>query len=84
NYSSDVDLAFLVQDATSDVELAACQKICERFRAAVSDKMGRGALYRVDLRLRPFGTQGPTVNRFGVSTHYYQTYAEPWEHLALI
>lgn len=84
NYSSDVDLAFVVPDDTSDAHLAACQKFCERFRSAVSDKMGRGALYRVDLRLRPFGTQGPTVNRFGTSAHYYQTYAEPWEHLALV
>ncbi|MES1227877.1 MAG: hypothetical protein ABUL72_04345, partial [Armatimonadota bacterium] len=84
NYSSDVDLAFVVPDDTPDEQMPKLQRFCERFRASVSDRMGRGALYRVDLRIRPFGSQGGVVNPMSVSSHYYQTHSEPWEHLALI
>lgn len=84
NYSSDVDLMFLVADDTPEEWMGRLSKFGERFRAAVSDRMGRGALYRVDLRLRPFGSQGPLMNTIATAENYYRRFAETWEHLALV
>jgi glutamate-ammonia-ligase adenylyltransferase len=84
NYSSDVDLLYVLPDeADADTE-AKATRLCEVLGRAVSDRMGRGALYRVDLRLRPFGGTGPILNRFQAVQGYYERYAEPWELLALI
>lgn len=81
NYSSDIDLIFVAED---DFEEDSARKYFELFRSAVATRMGRGDLYRVDLRLRPFGSQGPLVSRKSAMERYYDQYAEPWEHLALI
>jgi [glutamine synthetase] adenylyltransferase / [glutamine synthetase]-adenylyl-L-tyrosine phosphorylase len=81
NYSSDIDLIFVAED---DFDEDVARKYCELFRSAVAARMGRGDLYRVDLRLRPFGSQGPLVSRKSAIERYYDQYAEPWEHLALI
>ncbi len=84
NYSSDVDLAYVVDTDTSGERQELAQKFAERFGRAMADRMGRGALYRVDLRLRPFGSSGPLLNTLEALEAYYERYAEPWEHLALI
>ncbi len=84
NYSSDLDLAFVAPDETTDDELTSLSRFCEVFRAALTDHMGRGNLYRVDLRLRPFGSQGPLVNRMSAVESYYERHAMPWEELALV
>lgn len=81
NYSSDVDLIFVIGDGIDEGD---ARKYCELFRSAVADRMGRGDLYRVDLRLRPFGSQGPIVCTRATIEKYYAQYAEPWEQLALI
>jgi [glutamine synthetase] adenylyltransferase / [glutamine synthetase]-adenylyl-L-tyrosine phosphorylase len=51
---------------------------------AMSDRMGRGMLYRVDYRLRPYGRSGPLVPSMRAVEAYYSRYAEPWEVQALI
>ena len=51
---------------------------------ALSDRMGRGALYRVDLRLRPFGSAGPVVQKMRAVEAYYRSHAEAWETQALV
>ena len=84
NASSDIDLAFVVpDDAPTGIEQLAV-RYGERLSRALSDRMGRGSLYRVDLRLRPYGARGALVNRMRAVQAYYERYAEPWEHLALI
>ncbi len=84
NYSSDVDLVFILDAEVQEDEEKRATKYAEMFVAALSTKMGRGALYRVDVRLRPFGSQGPLVSRSSSVESYYNKYAEPWEQLALI
>ncbi|MCA0361128.1 MAG: hypothetical protein LCH41_08745 [Armatimonadetes bacterium] len=84
NYSSDIDLVMILRDDADEALEKAATKFAEQWRAALADRMGRGDLYRVDLRLRPFGTQGPLVSRMRVVESYYARYAESWEHLALI
>jgi len=82
NYSSDIDLIFLVRDDVQDLDAAS--KFCERLTRALSGKMGRGSLYRVDLRLRPFGKSGPISHTLTAALNYYRNYAEPWEIQALV
>ncbi|MCH8273981.1 MAG: hypothetical protein IH851_04255 [Armatimonadetes bacterium] len=82
NYSSDIDLMFVAEPETEDMDAAT--RFCEKLTRALSGRMGRGALYRVDLRLRPLGSAGPLVQRCGAAVGYYKNYGEPWETLALI
>lgn len=84
NASSDVDLLFALDDEASEEEETWATRFAERLARALSDRMGRGSLYRVDLRLRPYGKRGPVVQRFRAIENYYEAYAEPWEVLALI
>lgn len=81
NYSSDLDLVFVADD---DADLAMCEKFCGRFVRAMEGKMGRGALYRIDLRLRPMGGAGPVLLGKSATLKYYESYSEPWETQALI
>lgn len=84
NYSSDIDLAWVLPDGLSETVDRLVTKFCEAAGRALSDRMGRGALYRVDLRLRPYGGSGPLTNSFAAVESYYQRYAETWELQALI
>jgi glutamate-ammonia-ligase adenylyltransferase len=81
NYSSDIDLVFVASEAADATDAA---KFCEAFSRAVSGKMGRGDLYRVDLRLRPFGKSGPIAPSLPAALSYYANYAEPWEVQAMV
>lgn len=84
NFFSDVDLLFVLRDDADEETEKWALRWAEGYRAALADRMGRGDLYRVDLRLRPFGRTGPLVSRMRNLEAYYERYAEPWEHLALI
>jgi [glutamine synthetase] adenylyltransferase / [glutamine synthetase]-adenylyl-L-tyrosine phosphorylase len=57
NYSSDIDLVFLAEgDATQFWPLG------QRLIRAMQDATREGFLYRVDMRLRPWGKSGALVN----------------------
>lgn len=43
-----------------------------------------GALFRIDLRLRPEGTAGPLTRSLESAENYYSGFGETWERLALI
>jgi len=83
NYSSDIDLAYIISPGakTSDEDLT---RFAEAFGRAVMDRMGRGMLYRIDLRLRPYGAAGAIVRSMESYENYYKLYAEPWEVQALL
>lgn len=84
NYSSDVDLVYVSEDGLSEKQDRDCSRYCEAFGRALSDRMGRGSLYRVDLRLRPYGGAGPILRSMRAVEAYYNLYAEPWEVQALL
>lgn len=84
NYSSDIDLVYVIPDDAPEIEEKLLIRYCERLGRSLSDAMGRGALYRVDLRLRPYGTSGPIFLNMTAWRRYYENYSEPWEQLALI
>jgi glutamate-ammonia-ligase adenylyltransferase len=84
NYSSDIDLAYVLKDGSNERLERECSKFCAVFGRALTDRMGRGALYRVDLRLRPYGSQGAILVRAASFRNYYELYAEAWEIQALL
>ena len=84
NYSSDVDLVYVVEDGLDEKIDRDCTRYFENVGRALSDRMGRGSLYRVDLRLRPYGGAGPILRSMRAYEAYYRLYAEPWEIQALL
>lgn len=79
NYSSDIDLLFVARDDSLDyVPLA--QKFIEILAAATP----QGFLYRVDMRLRPWGKDGPLVPTLAGYLKYLEQHARPWEKQALL
>lgn len=84
NYSSDIDLALMLRDDADDVLEREATRFAESFRRSLTEEMGRGFLYRVDLNLRPYGRSGPLVSRMSAFEAYYRRYAEDWEVLALL
>lgn len=90
-HASDLDLVFLYRgrsDALSDGEkpLSATQyfnRLAQRVVAAMSVSTASGALYEVDTRLRPSGTQGPLCASLDGFAKYQQQEAWTWEHMAL-
>ncbi len=79
NYSSDVDLLFLCASDSNRY-----RRLGEQLVDALSRVMAEGFLYRVDLRLRPWGTAGPLVPTLESYMGYLRRYARPWEKQALL
>ncbi|WP_140388639.1 hypothetical protein, partial [Vibrio parahaemolyticus] len=44
----------------------------------------QGFVYRVDMRLRPFGESGPLVFSFSALEDYYQEQGRDWERYAMV
>jgi glutamate-ammonia-ligase adenylyltransferase len=84
NYSSDVDLIYVAPDDLAPEHAREGQRFCEALNRALSDAMGRGFLYRVDLRLRPYGGSGALLPSMRAVENYYRLYSEPWETQALL
>lgn len=84
NYSSDLDLVYALEDDADEQLEKEANRFAARLNRAMSDHMGRGALYRVDNRLRPFGSSGPLVAKFRSIETYYQNYAASWEVMAMV
>lgn len=79
NYSSDIDLVFLSRgDATRYWSLG--QKLIN----ALMKPTAEGFLYRVDMRLRPWGRSGALVNAVETHLDYLRKSALQWERQALL
>ncbi|MEM7564796.1 MAG: bifunctional [glutamate--ammonia ligase]-adenylyl-L-tyrosine phosphorylase/[glutamate--ammonia-ligase] adenylyltransferase, partial [Pseudomonadota bacterium] len=90
NFSSDVDLICTYE---SDGELQGYGQLTyqEFFSRQVrlmsqllSDTTSDGFVYRVDLRLRPWGDSGPSVLSHSALEHYYQLHGREWEQYAMV
>jgi glutamate-ammonia-ligase adenylyltransferase len=84
NYSSDLDLVYVLHENIEESLEPVAVRFCETLGRALEDPMGRGKLYRVDLRLRPYGAAGPLLAKFRAYRAYYELYAEAWEVQALL
>jgi glutamate-ammonia-ligase adenylyltransferase len=88
NYSSDIDVIFLYGEDGSlnpsftrhEFFTRLAEKITATFAAASPD----GALFRIDLRLRPEGAAGPLARSIESMENYYAGFGETWERMALI
>ena len=91
NFSSDIDLIFTYPE-NGQTEGGRRSVDNDRFFLQLARKLVKvlgeptadGFVYRVDMRLRPFGTQGPLVLGFDALEEYYQTHGRDWERYALI
>ncbi|MDQ3766495.1 MAG: bifunctional [glutamine synthetase] adenylyltransferase/[glutamine synthetase]-adenylyl-L-tyrosine phosphorylase [Actinomycetota bacterium] len=79
NYSSDIDVMFV-----HDMDPSLAVEVGEGLVRAVGDVTPEGQTWRIDLGLRPEGKDGALVRSIDSSLEYYQRWAQPWEHLALI
>lgn len=79
NYSSDIDLLFV-----ADEDPSAYQRLGERLVGALSRVTADGFLYRVDMRLRPWGRSGLLVSSLRGYMDYMRRHAHAWEKQALL
>jgi glutamate-ammonia-ligase adenylyltransferase len=91
--SSDLDLVFVYDggdlDRESDGErpLAVSQyfsRLGQRMITAVMSMTAEGALYEIDMRLRPSGNKGPVSSALEGFARYYAEDAWVWEFMALV
>jgi len=91
NFSSDVDLIFCYP-AAGETQGGRKSLSSEEFftrlgRAlikAMDENTADGYVFRVDMRLRPFGESGALVCSFPAMENYYQVHGRDWERYALI
>ncbi|MDQ2867909.1 MAG: hypothetical protein M3R59_05790 [Verrucomicrobiota bacterium] len=88
NYSSDIDLIFFYGTEGSVSPRVSVHewhnRLAESIIKTFSQSDPHGALFRIDLRLRPEGTTGPLTRSFESMENYYAGFGETWERLALI
>jgi len=95
NYASDIDLLFLYAGdgvTASDgrnAESAVSNKaffagVAEQIVQLIGSNSGEGLVYRIDLRLRPYGRDGDMVWEVERAADYYREKAQNWERQALI
>lgn len=89
DYGSDLDL-LIVYDETAPAPVPALshaesyRRLAEGLTLALSSLTREGSLYRVDLRLRPDGRNGPTAISAHALHEYLAHRADVWEWLAYI
>lgn len=79
NYSSDIDLLFLARD-----DAAAYARLGQQLIDSLARMTPQGFLYRVDMRLRPWGGVGALVSSFDGYLNYLNHQARLWEKQALL
>ena len=79
NYSSDIDLVFL-----ADANASRYWPLGQRLIQSLMETTAEGFLYRVDMRLRPWGTSGALVNTVEAHVDYLKHHGELWELQALV
>jgi len=91
NFSSDIDLIFAWPEKGSTRggrrELDNAQfftRLGQRLIKALDQPTQDGFVYRVDMRLRPFGDSGPLVLSFAALEDYYQEQGRDWERYAMV
>lgn len=91
NFSSDIDLIFVFGEGGTtrggrrELEHQDYfDRLGREFIALLNDTTGDGQVFRVDMRLRPFGDSGPLTSSLGALEQYYAAHGRDWERYALI
>lgn len=90
-HASDLDIIYLFtgetgRESDGDRPLGGTHyfnRLAQRVSAALSVPTAHGALYEIDTRLRPQGTQGPLAASVESFAKYQREAAWTWEHMAL-
>lgn len=87
NAGSDIDIVFVYDSDEAKAEISAHDFFTRVVRRAVShieSTAPEGMIFRVDLRLRPEGSQGALVNSLAAFERYYETWGRLWERAAML
>ncbi len=94
NVSSDIDLIFCYAQSgqthtqNNDQKVISNQdfftKLSKKLISAIDDITEDGFVFRVDMRLRPFGSEGAIVASIDALEDYYQNNGREWERYAWI
>ena len=90
NYSSDIDLVFLYQaaegvDQAQQIEMQDyANRVSQELIRLLTENTSLGFAYRVDMRLRPEGQQGPVCSRIDHALAYYENRGRTWERQAYV
>lgn len=86
NYSSDIDLVYLGSDRLreDDERRRLVDQLARRLTAIIDETTRDGYVFRVDLRLRPEGSQGPLVQACTTMIDYYLSWGRTWERSAML
>jgi glutamate-ammonia-ligase adenylyltransferase len=91
NFSSDIDLIFSFphhgnthggRRSTDNQQYFV--KLGQKLVNALDKMTYDGFVYRVDMRLRPFGNSGPLVVSYAALEDYYQSQGRDWERYAMV
>ncbi len=92
-YGSDLDLLFIVQDDKGLYRLEGGRKlngfqllvkIAQKLISILQLNTATGQLYKLDMRLRPSGNQGPLVTSLQAFRRYHEQQALIWERQTLL
>lgn len=90
NFSSDIDLVFLYPehgetDGRTPIEnFEYFTRLGQKLIQCLGNVTADGFVYRVDMRLRPFGDSGPLVASFAALEDYLQQHGRDWERYAWV
>ena len=95
NFSSDIDLIFaFAEKGQSQTKPQGARaplsnseyftRLARRLINVIHQQTAEGFVFRVDMRLRPFGDAGPLVMHFDAMEDYYQSHGREWERYAMI
>ncbi len=92
SHTSDLDLVFIfsvdkLAESNGKTPITAQQfyaRLAQRLIHILSTATTEGALYEIDMRLRPSGNSGAVVSSIQAFTKYQQEAAWTWEHQALM
>ena len=89
NYSSDIDLLFLFGDGKEPPAAPISNReyfvrLAQQVTEILSRPTEEGAVFRIDLRLRPQGNEGELAINLSHALNYYATSAHDWERQALL
>jgi glutamate-ammonia-ligase adenylyltransferase len=90
NLSSDIDLIFCYPERGQTDGRRGLDneqfftRLGRQLIGVLSRQTADGFVFRVDMRLRPFGDSGPLVASFDAMENYYQAQARSWERYAMV
>lgn len=91
NFSSDIDLIFCYPEqgetdhSRKPIENSVFfTRLAQGLVALLDQVTVDGRVFRVDLRLRPFGQSGPVVASLAALEYYYQEQGRDWERYAMV